>query len=143
MSFDLMPTQGLSPFWSLPSGLPGVQDEQDDAADQRDRSDDRGNKVAFCGLYVQGADIDRLSSGPVSDARVSEHHNADNDQDAGNDGLGSHGISGFLASIRQTNGFLHQPSSLNEPDQHHDNGNHQQEVNEPSHRVTAHQPQQP
>ena len=32
---------------------------------------------------------------------------------------------------------------LNNPDQHDDNGNHQQDVNKPSHRVTAHQPQQP
>jgi hypothetical protein len=99
--------------------------------------------VAFCGLYVQRADIDRLSSGLVSDARVSEHHDAENDQYAGSDGFGSHGTSSFLASIRQTNGFLHRSSSLNEPDQHRNNGKHQQEVNKPSHRVTAHQAQQP
>ena len=33
--------------------------------------------------------------------------------------------------------------ALNEADYHNDNGNHQQDVNKPSHRVTAHQPQQP
>src|SRR4030042_2415996 len=138
-----MPTHGLSPLWSLSLFLPGVQYEQHDAADQRERSDDRGNKVPFRGLYMQRAEIDRFSSGLVSDTRVSEHDDAENDQYAGNDGFGSHGTSSFLASIRQTNGFLHRSSSLNDVDQHHDNGKHQQEVNEPSYRVTAHQPQQP
>ena len=99
--------------------------------------------MALRGFYVQWANIDRLSSGLVSDARVAEHDDAENNQYAGNDGLGSRGTSSFLASIRQTNGFLHRSSSLNDVDQHHDNGKHQQEVNEPSHRVTAHQPQQP
>jgi len=114
-----MPTHGLSPLWSLSSCLPRVQYEQHDAADQRHRSDDRGNKVPLRGLYVQRADIDRLSSGLVSDARVSEHHDADNDQYAGYDGFGSHGTSSFLASIRQTNGFSQHSSSLNDPEQHH------------------------
>lgn len=72
-----------------------------------------------------------------------EHHDADNDQCARNDGLGSHGTSAFMASIRHADGFLHQSSPLNDPDQHYDNGKHQQEVNESSHRVTAHQPKQP
>jgi hypothetical protein len=31
----------------------------------------------------------------------------------------------------------------NEVDEYHDNGNHQQDVNEPAHRVTAHQTKQP
>ena len=116
-------------LWSLSLFLPGVQYEQHDAADQRDRSDDRGNKVALRGLYVQRADIDRLSSGLVSDARVSKHHDAENYQYARNDGFGSHIASSFLVSIRQTNGFLHRSSTLNDVDQHHNNGKHQQEVN--------------
>jgi len=33
--------------------------------------------------------------------------------------------------------------ALNEADYHNDNGNHNQDVNKPSHRVTGHQPQQP
>jgi len=130
-----MPTHGLSPLWSLSLFLPGVQYEQHDAADQRERSDDRGNKVPLRGLYMQRADIDRFSSGLVSDARVSEHHDAENYQYARNDGFGSHITSGFLASIRQTNGLLHKSSSLNDPDQHHDNGNHQKNVNETAHGV--------
>ena len=99
--------------------------------------------MAFCGLDVQRADLDRRSSGLESDARVSEHHDAENDQYARDEGFGPHRTSGFLASIPQANSFLRQSSSLNDLDQHHDNGEHQQEVNEPSHRVTAHQPQQP
>jgi hypothetical protein len=34
-------------------------------------------------------------------------------------------------------------SSLNEADYNNDNSNHQRDVNEPSHRVTGDQPQQP
>ena len=34
-------------------------------------------------------------------------------------------------------------SSLNDPHQHEDDGNHQQNVNEPAHRVAAHQSEQP
>jgi hypothetical protein len=37
----------------------------------------------------------------------------------------------------------HHPSPLNQPDEHHDNGNHQQDMDYPAHRVTAHQTEQP
>jgi hypothetical protein len=32
---------------------------------------------------------------------------------------------------------------VNQPDQHYDNGNHEQDMDNPPYRVTAHQPQQP
>lgn len=50
---------------------------------------------------------------------------------------------GSLAMMEQENRALLPSSSLNEADYHNDNGNHQRDVNEPSHRITGHQPQQP
>jgi len=40
-------------------------------------------------------------------------------------------------------GQLLSSSPLNETDYQHDDGNHQYDVNEPSHRVTGHQPEDP
>jgi hypothetical protein len=44
--------------------------------------------------------------------------------------------------------FMHgcssrEASALNEPDEYHDNSDHQQDVDEPSHRVTAHKSKEP
>src|SRR5208282_5064626 len=47
----------------------------------------------------------------------------------------------LLSSVER---FLNQPFTTgNEVDQYHDNGNHQQDVNEPAHRVTAYETEQP
>jgi hypothetical protein len=48
-----------------------------------------------------------------------------------------------LASMEQEDCALLPSSSLNKADYQNDNGNHQRDVNEPSHRVTGDQPQQP
>src|SRR5208283_5385027 len=45
---------------------------------------------------------------------------------------------GLITSCR-----LQSSASLNNVDQHDDNSNYQQDVNQPSHRVTGHQPQHP
>src|SRR5258707_9212904 len=52
----------------------------------------------------------------------------------------------FIMSLRfsfSSKRFLQDSAALNDPDQNHDNGNHQQDVNKPAHRVTAHQSQEP
>ena len=49
----------------------------------------------------------------------------------------------LIGSIRRLNGFLRRSSTLNDVEQDHDDGKHQQQVNEPSHRVTAYQPKKP
>jgi hypothetical protein len=63
----------------------GVHEQQHDPAGQRQRPGYWRDKMAVCGLEVHSEEIDRLSSGRVSDARVSEHHDAESDQDGGND----------------------------------------------------------
>jgi hypothetical protein len=39
--------------------------------------------------------------------------------------------------------LLKNAPALNDANQHNDNGYHQQDVDKPAHRVTAHQPKQP
>jgi hypothetical protein len=46
--------------------------------------------------------------------------------------------------ISSIDSFLIQAAAAgNKVDEHHDNGNHQQDVNESAHRVTTHQTEQP
>jgi hypothetical protein len=68
----------------------GIHKQQHDPADERKRSDDRGNEVAVSGLNVHSEEFDRLSRGREGDARVSEHHEAQNDQEDCNNGFCVH-----------------------------------------------------
>jgi hypothetical protein len=55
-------------------------------------------------------------------------------------------VFGFILNLQLVcfvNRSLHYASSLNQVDQDHNDGNYQQEVNQPAHRVTGHQTQQP
>jgi len=45
----------------------------------------------------------------------------------------------YIVKLFMTSRRLRDPPSLNETDQHGDNRKHQQDVNKPGHRVTAHQ----
>jgi hypothetical protein len=51
----------------------------------------------------------------------------------------------FVATVNSCSSFFpsHGCAPGNEVDEYHDDSNHQQDMNEPSHRVTAHQPQKP
>ena len=65
--------QILRLHWSDP---PGFDNQQHDPADERERSDNRRDKVAVGGLNMQAEEIDRPSGSRETDARVSEHHDA-------------------------------------------------------------------
>jgi hypothetical protein len=81
--------------------------------------------------------VNRFSRRREGDAGVSEHHDAQSDQEDCDNGFCIH----IDSSV---SGFLIQPLATgNEVDEYHDNGNYQQDVNEPAHRVTAHQAKQP
>jgi len=69
----------LKPAWP--------HNQQHDPADRRKRSDCRRNKVVFSGLKAHSEKFDRLSRGRESDARVSEDHEAEDDQNEGNGGF--------------------------------------------------------
>jgi hypothetical protein len=75
------------------SDPPGFHKEQRDPAHERKRSDNRRNKVALSGLEVHAEEIDRLSRGCESDARVTEHEDAECDQKSRDDGFCVHGKS--------------------------------------------------
>jgi hypothetical protein len=136
--FAFMPTAALT----LPSGPLGVHHQQYDSADERQRSDNRRDKVADGGLKVHAEEFDRLSRGREGDAGVSEHHDAQSDQKDCDNGFCIH-IDSFIM-IFSVNRFLIQwPAPGDEVDEHHDNGNDQQDVNKPAQRVTAHQTEQP
>ena len=66
------------------SDLLGFDHQQHDPADERERSDDRRDEVAVGGLNVHAEELDGLSRGREGDARVSEHHDAQRDQNDGN-----------------------------------------------------------
>jgi hypothetical protein len=66
------------------SNLLGFHKQQHDSPDERERPDNRRDKVAVGGLNVDAGKIDRLSRGRKGDARVSEHHKAQSDQNDGN-----------------------------------------------------------
>jgi hypothetical protein len=124
-----------------PSDPLGVHKQQHDPTDERERSDDGRDKVADCGLKVHSEELDRLSRSRKGDARVSEHHNAESDQEDCNNGFCIHIDSSVFSSVGSF--LIQSPATGDEVDEHHDNGNYQQDVNEPAHRVTAHQPQRP
>jgi hypothetical protein len=54
----------------------GIHQQQQDAADERERSDNWRNKVPFGGLDVYSQEVDRFSRGREGEARVSEHYDA-------------------------------------------------------------------
>ncbi len=58
----------------------GIHKQQDDPADERERSDSRRDKVAFCGLNVYSEEVNRLSRSRVADARVPENDETCGDQ---------------------------------------------------------------
>jgi hypothetical protein len=68
----------------------GADKQQHDPTNERERSGDRGNEVAVSGLNVYSEELDRLSRGLEGDARVSEHHDAQSDQEDGNNGFCVH-----------------------------------------------------
>jgi hypothetical protein len=65
------------------SDLPGFYNQQHDSPDQREHADDRRDKVAVGGFDVQAEKINWLAGGRECNARVSEHHDAQGDQDDG------------------------------------------------------------
>ena len=54
----------------------GIHKQQYDPTDQREGSDDWGNKMSFCGLNVYSKEIDRLPRSREGEARVSKHYYA-------------------------------------------------------------------
>jgi hypothetical protein len=68
----------------------GVNKQQHDPTNERERSDGWRDKVAVGGLNVYSEEIDRLSRGLEGDARVSEHHDAQSDQEDCDDGFYIH-----------------------------------------------------
>jgi hypothetical protein len=72
------------------SDLPGLHEQQHDPADEREGSDNRRYKVAVGGLNVHAEEIDRRSRSLEGDPRVSEHHDAESDQNHCNYGFCVH-----------------------------------------------------
>ena len=76
-----------APSFRLRSSYPlGFHQQQHDPADERERARDRRDKVAVGGLNMHADEIERLSRGVESDARVSEHDNAESDQSSDKSG---------------------------------------------------------
>ena len=101
-----------------------------------------GSVLVFISRHLDGAKIDDFLSGRVGDALVSERRDAQSDQYDRNYDLWSHRTSRFL-KFQQDRTALLPSSPLNKADYHNDNGNHQHDVDEPSHRVTGQQPERP
>ena len=93
------------------------------------------------GLNVHAEEIDRLARGREGEARVSEHHDAQSDQNDGNM------VFVFILNLQSVASVVRLSKTAfaagNEVEQNHDNGDDQQDVNEPAHGVTGHQTQQP
>jgi hypothetical protein len=120
----------------------GIHNQQHDSANERERSDDRRDKMGDSGLKVHSEEVNGLSRSLEGDAGVSEHHDAQSDQEDCDNGFCIH--IDLFSLISSVGSFLIQSLAPgNEVDEHHDNGNDQQDVNEPAHRVTAHQTEQP
>jgi len=82
---------GLRRWFRLHSSDPlGVHEQQHDPANERERSNDRRNKVADCGFEMHSKEVNGLSRSREGDARVSEHHNAQSDQKDRNNGFCIH-----------------------------------------------------
>ena len=77
--FGLIHASGL-----FSSDTLGPDHQQYDPADERERADDRRNEVAVGGLDVHAQEVNGLSRRCKTDARVSEHHDAQGDQYDGN-----------------------------------------------------------
>jgi hypothetical protein len=120
----------------------GVHNEQHDSADERERSDNRRDKMADSGLKVHSKEFDRLSRSREGDARVSEHHDAQSDQEDGDNGFCIH-IDSFSLFSSVGSFLIQPPAPGDEADEHHDNGNRQQDVDEPAQRVTAYETERP
>jgi len=130
-----------TPASAPPSGPFGVHHQQHDSANERKRSDDGRDKVVDGGFDVHAEELDRLSRSCEGDARVSEHHDAESDQEDCNYGFCIHIVSSVFASVNSL--LIQPPAPGDEADEHHDNGNYQQNVNEPAQRVTAYETEQP
>src|SRR5258706_14762957 len=72
------------------SGPLRVHHQQYNPADEHQRSDDRRNEVIVSGRNAQAEKLDRLSRGREAYARVSEHHDAQGDENGGSYGFGIH-----------------------------------------------------
>jgi hypothetical protein len=72
------------------SDLPRFDNQQQDPADERERSDDGRNKVAIGRRNVNPEELDRFARSRKCDARVCEHENAQSDQNDRNNGFSIH-----------------------------------------------------
>jgi hypothetical protein len=72
------------------SDLFGLYEQQHNPADEREGSDDGRDEVAVGGLNGHAEEINRLSRGVESDARVGEHHDAKCHQNDGNNSFCVH-----------------------------------------------------
>jgi hypothetical protein len=127
---------------SIPPSDPlGVHNQQQDSADERKRSDNGRDKVVDGGLKVHAEELDRLSWSREGDAGVSEHHDAESDQEDCNYGFCIHIV--FLVFSLVGSFLIQPPAPGDETGQNHDNGHRQQDMDKPAQRVTAHQTEQP
>ena len=76
----------LSSGWGV-SDLPRFQHQQDDPANERECSYDRRNKMVVGRRNVQAEKLDGLSRSRETDARRSEHHYAERDQNGCDEGF--------------------------------------------------------
>src|ERR1041384_6137982 len=72
------------------SDPPSFHNQQHDTSNESKCSGDRWDEVAVGGPDMHAEELDRLSRGREADARVSEHHDAEGDQNDRNDGFCVH-----------------------------------------------------
>jgi len=94
------------------------------------------------GRNMHSQEFDRFSRGRETQAGVGKHHNAERNQKNCNDGFHIKSIIDVWL-MAGTFAWLHRSPAGNEPEQNHNNGNDEKEVNEAAHSGTAHQAQRP